>query len=971
MRTVRVGNEAARQLRALRQDKTFYACVDGGADTCLFNKAEVYIESVSERTAQLNMVGGEGRQENVKIGTAITAVKLPNEDKPVLLVYHEAMIGEGKDDVNIISCNQVRSFGHEVNDCPRKFGGKQVVTLQSSKTEIPIRLKKALMMIPFRKPTANQLRHAEHIVMTSDAVWQPADIDEGTDEDIDGEKEEWSNEDDEGSEEDLNSTPSLDLSTEYSEADKDGGWTTVVNKKNTGPLLDNIGYTQRDIGYDYHRIAQLEAITKGPLAGDIIDIDTQMIQKTTSEKRQYKDNPEDIRHLLGWVPTDTIRKTLEATTQLAKNVLRLPMRRHFKSREPGLNRARLAETYATDTFFAETKAIGGATCAQIFVGTKSMFTKCYGMKKETEAPNTLEDFVRKVGAPFAVRNDNAKAQTSERWKNILRRYQINDELTEPHHPGQNPAERRIQDLKNFTKRILDRTGAPSSTWLLCLQYACMLLNVLAHDKLEGRTPTEAAFGNTPDLSPFLQFHFYQEVLYLEPTASYPAPKEKQGNFVGVTDGIGDALTYWILTEKMQLIVRSDVRPAEPDDSRNPNKRLTGKTIPENQSKDKEEDDHQLVSLAETVGHPAETIDPSNLIGMKYVDTYDGHTQKATIEERINEDEWIVKFLHGGEERRSYNDLVNLIKKTDDDGDNLWTFQDITGHKTHPRHKWIVEVQWDNGESSWEPLRIMKESDPVTVARYADGKKLLDRHGWKWAKDYVADGRTVRLVHRILKANRKGARTAPVYKFGHAVPRNTNQADKFDANNNNKLWTDAIKKEMDKMAEFKTFRALPEGETAPAGYQRVPTHMCFDVKWDRRHKARLVAGGNWTSPDFQHDFNGTVSAESIKIGLFMAANNNLDVMVADISNAYLYADTKEKVYTIGGPEFGNLQGRTMIIDKACYGLRASNAAFGEHLSAALRKLRWKPSRADPKLWYRDAGDHYELLATYVDDLIFFS
>ena len=148
-------------------------------------------------------------------------------------------------------------------------------------------------------------------------------------------------------------------------------------------------------------------------------------------------------------------------------------------------------------------------------------------------------------------------------------------------------------------------------------------------------------------------------------------------------------------------------------------------------------------------------------------------------------------------------------------------------------------------------------------------------------------------------------------------------------------------------------------------------MCFDVKWDRRHKARLVTGRNWTAPDFQHDFNGTLLPESIRIGLFMAAHSKLDVVIANISNAYLYTTTREKVYTIGGPKFGALEGRTMVINKAYYGLRASNAALGEHLSASLKKLGWHPSRANPKLWYRDAGDHYEFLATYVDDLIFFT
>ena len=48
----------------------------------------------------------------------------------------------------------------------------------------------------------------------------------------------------------------------------------------------------------------------------------------------------------------------------------------------------------------------------------------------------------------------------------------------------------------------------------------------------------------------------------------------------------------------------------------------------------------------------------------------------------------------------------------------------------------------------------------------------------------------------------------------------------------------------------------------------------------------------------------VSRESVRIAFTVAALNDLDVLVADIGNAYLNADCCEKVYTIAGPEFGS-------------------------------------------------------------------
>ena len=48
-----------------------------------------------------------------------------------------------------------------------------------------------------------------------------------------------------------------------------------------------------------------------------------------------------------------------------------------------------------------------------------------------------------------------------------------------------------------------------------------------------------------------------------------------------------------------------------------------------------------------------------------------------------------------------------------------------------------------------------------------------------------------------------------------------------------------------------------------------------------------------------------------------------------------------------------------------------ARFLDNLSATLRKMGFLPSRADHDLWMRRRGDHYEYIATYVDDLLVFS
>jgi hypothetical protein len=177
---------------------------------------------------------------------------------------------------------------------------------------------------------------------------------------------------------------------------------------------------------------------------------------------------EHIQRCLGWKPLDVIQKTLEATTQMANNTLRLPLRQHYKSRFPALNCRRLREVFATDTFFSSEKALGGATCAQIYVGKTSHLTVVFAMKTESQMADTLQDFIRQWGAPNGLLSDNSKTQTGAAVTDILRLYNIRDLQTEPHHPNQNLAERRIQEVKRTSNSILDRTGAPGHLWMLCV-----------------------------------------------------------------------------------------------------------------------------------------------------------------------------------------------------------------------------------------------------------------------------------------------------------------------------------------------------------------------------------------------------------------------------------------------------------------------------------------------------------------------
>ena len=74
-------------------------------------------------------------------------------------------------------------------------------------------------------------------------------------------------------------------------------------------------------------------------------------------------------------------------------------------------------------------------------------------------------------------------------------------------------------------------------------------------------------------------------------------------------------------------------------------------------------------------------------------------------------------------------------------------------------------------------------------------------------------------------------------------------------------------------------------------------------------------------------------------MFLAELNGIELWGTDILSAYLEAYTKEKLYVTADPEFGELQGHTLIVTKALYGLRTSGARWAEVMEDSLRDLGW--------------------------------
>ena len=354
--------------------------------------------------------------------------------------------------------------------------------------------------------------------------------------------------------------------------------------------------------------------------------------------------------------------------------------------------------------------------------------------------------------------------------------------------------------------------------------------------------------------------------------------------------------------------------------------------------------------------------------------------------------YVIDFGEGDYAEYSANVLMeNLYSQVDDDGLQYSLLDGIVDHmklddavptdsgfyttstgatrRVVTTKGWKLKVQWKDGSCTWIPLSELKEANPVEVAEYAASHNLSHEPAFAW---WV--GHTLRKRERIIKQVHHRIPKKTV-KFGVRVPATLEEALQIDKINGNDFWLQAINKEIKNVKI--AFELLQEGESPPPGSRKIPYHFVFDVRFDLTRKARLVAGGHRNKDIPQHSrYSSVASRDSVRIGLLIAALNNLSVASTDIGNAYLNAPPKERVHVVVGDElFGpEHKGETAVIVRALYGLKTAGNAWRHHLANFIRdELHYVDTKADPDVYRRpelspDGKKYYSYLIVYVDDVL---
>jgi hypothetical protein len=929
--------------------------IDSRADTVCAGSTFRLLEESSQYCNVSGFHSDMKPMQNVPVATVATAYDDPVSQETYVLVFFEALYFGDTMEHSLISPMQLRHNGLRVDQTPRQYDPQSnhgITFPQDDEHDlfIPFHLHGCISYFSTRLPTDSEMHRCRHVYMTEDATWDP-----------------------------------------YSDC-----------------------FRQAELPFAFiHKSSPANTSARA-------------IYGASRANRRCNIEPSLLAKRLG-ISVYNAEMTLNTTTQLAVHNVSVPMSQRVRTRQAQLRHPRLACRIYSDTLFSDQKSLLGSTCAQAFLAGTCGFSDVYGMPTKAEAGDKLNTFVTTYGIPEEITTDGAKEETLGTWNAVRKKFLIHQSITEPHTPQQNKTEIEIKALKNHYRRIMHNHSVPEALWDFGLKHTARIRSHVARDSLGGRTPLEIMTGQTPDISEIMHFGFYDWVKYYDP-AAFPSKREFLGRWLGPAPHVGQALCYYILKENGQVIARSTVRLITTDELSSPDEtklrdeftKQVGAVIGDFDGTLilEEPNDEPEIPLAppdepnepqpnEPQPEPDTRVGIDPLIHASIIlprgdrselgrvldrkrnadGLYIGRKHKLpTLDSRV----YVIEFADGEQVDVSYNTLAeHLYSQVDSEGHQYQIFKEIVNHRkgkaavdkadqyTHYQGKkskkkttagWDLEVEWKDGSTSWLSLKELKNSNAVEVAQYAIENRIDLEPAFDW---WVHD--VIKRKQRLIKMS-QSYRLRTGYKFGLRVPNTVEEALEIDKERGDTLWQDAINKEMKNVRIAFDIRS---DKTAPPGFQLIPHNIIFEIKMDFTRKACLVAGGHKTTPPTQLTYSSVVSRESVRLGFLVAALNDVDIVAADVGNAYLNATTKEKVYIITGPEFGPLdQGKVAVIVRALYGLKSSGAMWRSHFAAHLREMGFTSSLGDPDVWLRaaekpDKTEYYEYILVYVDDLLIIS
>jgi hypothetical protein len=989
--------------------------LDTHADTCCLGKVAEIVSYTGKYCEVSGFSDSLNKLTDIPIITGAVAVDSPSGNV-LILQFHQALyLGENLEGV-LMCPNQVRSNGLVVDDCPRHLSANKSSTHSihdpASDRRLPLKLRGVISYINVRKPTREEIESCDTIHMTEEREWNPYDSSFQEQEEAATLNDEYVVEDFRGSRTILSTSSQRESRESIGDQRMLASVSKCLNNEEfLKGLVDNVrvqtdiqGRSVQATRTSNRQVIQAEELAKRWGIGVKTAINT---LKVTTQR--------GVRH-----PVHPLaRRYRTKQNQLRRNQLSCTVYSDtFFATTPSVRGNTCAQIFVTDSEFPvvfpmrkKGEAYLGLDHFIADVGIPSVL-HTDGAKELTQGKwrETVKDchIVQTEAEAYSPFMNRAEKTIGELKKDT----------------------RREISRKRAPKSLWDF----AAVWRAELRQVIAYDN----PNLRGRNGYEFVTGNTRDISEYLDFDWYDYAWFWDELEQFPGEKRKLCRWLGVSHRVGQAMCYWVLPKSGKPISRSSVQPVTPQEMeteqwKNAKDELDKQifeAIGDKAVKTKDDDGNLIFKPHDDVPNfmrdeddefePMEpeaampeaddiefTIDAFDKYigaevgvskgGVQFMGTVirrkrdvDGKPQgMSNNNPMLDTRRFEVRLSDGTMEEYDANTIAeSMYSQVDDEGKSYILLDEIVDHRSdgHAVKKadmyitskggnrhikpttrgWKLCISWKDGSTSWENLKDLKESYPVQVAEYATACGIADEPAFAWWTKTTLKRRD-RIISKV-----KSRFLKKTHKFGIRVPNTIEEAYAIDEATGTDFWVKAIEKEMKNV--LPAFKFMEKGEKAPYGSKWIPCHLIFDIKMDLTRKARYVAGGHRTDPPAASTFSTVVSRESVRIAFLIAALNDLDVLAADVGNAYINAECAEKVHTTAGLEFGpEHKGTILQIVRALYGLKSSGKSWHQHLSKSMLSLGFLPCKADGDVWMRkatkpDGFRYWEYVLCYVDDIL---
>jgi hypothetical protein len=220
---------------------------------------------------------------------------------------------------------------------------------------------------------------------------------------------------------------------------------------------------------------------------------------------------------------------------------------------------RLQGTWATDTMDMRSTSIHNEKYCQIFANN-DFFAAAYPIDKKGDCHHALDGFIQDFGAMDLLISDGSAEQcgTNTEFQRKVRKHRIGHKRSEKDRQNQNPAEGVIREVRKRWYRTIFKTNCPRRLWTYGMPHICAIMRMTASfsGRLQGRTPIEFVTGETPDISEYLDFGFYDWVWFKRDAG---IGEIEIGKFLGISKNTGSLMSYYVLPSTGVPVSRTTVQ----------------------------------------------------------------------------------------------------------------------------------------------------------------------------------------------------------------------------------------------------------------------------------------------------------------------------------------------------------------------------------------------------------------------------